>query len=609
MNISGTIDLNRIAAEACDLSLPPQGAVGGYLAADGSIDIRWNPAHVTASIVPRGVTFVIGRMRFADRSQEPAANLAAQFAERYWRRGMAAFEDVRGRFAVVHVDRRDRKAVLAADRFAIESLCFSAAAGRIQLADHADAVPGPHVIDPQSLYDYFYFHVIPSPATIYSGVRRLEGGHAVVIDSSRSNDERYWVPRFNAAGRCDVDALAEEFRRIVRESVEREAAGARVGAFLSGGTDSSTVVGYLAGIAAPVQAYSIGFDQAGFDEMRYARIAARHFGAEHHEYYVTPADIADTLPKLAAHYDQPFGNSSTAPAHICAMLAKKDGLDTLLAGDGGDELFGGNVRYARQKLFGYYDSLPRGLRRGVVEPVLLGSTVAGRLPGVRKVRRYVEQARVSMPERMETYNVFEALEPDKALDPQRLLGLDRNHPKTLQSAVYADTRGTSVVDRMLEYDWKFTLVDNDLPKVVGATALAGIQVGFPLLSDELVDFSVQLPPTLKLKGLKLRWFFKYALRDFLPQAILTKSKHGFGLPFGHWAVRDARLRQLVGDSMSALVRRRIVLAQFARDLVDDKLPKHPGYYGEMVWVLTFLEQWFRTHEGRQADRLQVSGVA
>ena len=148
---------------------------------------------------------------------------------------------------------------------------------------------------------------------------------------------------------------------------------------------------------------------------------------------------------------------------------------------------------------------------------------------------------------------------------------------------------------MLWYDWKYTLADNDLPKVLGSTKLAGLEVGFPLLDDRLVDFSLRLDPELKLKGLTLRWFFKEALKDFLPPEIITKKKHGFGLPFGVWAVEHPALRTIAMDSLDSLRSRGIVRAEFLDRLIKEYLPQHPGYYGELVWILMMLAQWLRRH--------------
>ena len=165
--------------------------------------------------------------------------------------------------------------------------------------------------------------------------------------------------------------------------------------------------------------YSIGFDAQGYDEMEFARIAARHFKTEHHEYYVTPADLVRHIPAVAAYYDQPFGNSSALPAYCCAKLAHDDGVTKLLAGDGGDELFGGNTRYAKQKVFGWYESIPAALRRAILEPTSSNSMIT-RTPLIRKAASYVNQAKVPMPDRMMTYNLLFRLGVNEVLTKQML---------------------------------------------------------------------------------------------------------------------------------------------------------------------------------------------
>jgi asparagine synthase (glutamine-hydrolysing) len=161
-----------------------------------------------------------------------------------------------------------------------------------------------------------------------------------------------------------------------------------------------------------------------------------------------------------------------------------------------------------------------------------------------------------------------------------------------QRAVYTATPA-GLVNAMLAYDWKYTLADNDLPKVCGTAELAGVEVAFPLLADELVDFSLRLPAQLKVRGLTLRWFFKHALRGFLPEAILRKRKHGFGLPFGPWLLTDRKLFETASDSLAHLADRGIVARPFVEQLLASRVREVPGYYGGMVWVLMMLEQWLR----------------
>jgi len=312
---------------------------------------------------------------------------------------------------------------------------------------------------------------------------------------------------------------------------------------------------------------------------------------------VTPDDLVASIPKVAAHYDQPFGNSSALPAYYCARMAHDDGVTRLLAGDGGDELFGGNTRYAKQRVFGWYEDIPIALRRGALEPLFRIPAVA-RAPLLRKGASYINQARIPMPERTQTYNLLGRIGIAKVFSDAFLERIDTSAPERQQREVWGQAHTMSLVNRMLAFDWRYTLADTDLPKVCGTAQLAQVSVGFPLLDPRLLAYSLRLAPAGKLKMLKLRWFFKEALRGFLPDEIIAKKKQGFGLPFGVWATRHDGLRRLATDSLSSLASRGIVRPEFVRDLLDVQLGTHPGYYGEMIWVLMMLEQWLRAHRPR-----------
>jgi len=559
--------------------------------------------------VDRGIAVACtGNPRFGHESAKQTAAVAGPAAgwltllrdQRH-----APFSQVSGGYAVAFLDVTSRSAILACDRFAIQPLCFAFEGGRLAFSDRADEVSltGGREIDLQAIYDYLYFHVIPTPRTVFRGVRRLPPAHTACVTNGVLRVEAHWVPVFQEQRSTRVDDLKHEFRALVREAVKREAAGGNVGCFLSGGTDSSTVAGMLGEITGrPSDTYSIGFDVEGYDEMSYARIAARHFRTSHHEYYITPDDLVRGIPVVAAHYDQPFGNSSALPAYHCARIARANSLDKLLAGDGGDELFGGNTRYATQRVFEAYYYLPAALRRSFIEPIVMRNKWLLSVPLVRKAARYVEQAQVPMPERMHTYNLFERIGAREILEGGLLSQVDMDEPARDQRTTYARVNG-SLVNAMLAYDWKYTLADNDLPKVCGTAALAGIGVGFPLLADDIVDFSLRLPSSMKLRGLRLRYFFKEALRGFLPDAIIAKRKHGFGLPFGPWLNRHQGLRELARASLASLADRRIVRRQFLDELIDRRILEHASYFGEMIWILVVLEHWL----AEKAPRFGLSG--
>ncbi|OYU92409.1 MAG: asparagine synthase, partial [Burkholderiales bacterium PBB5] len=306
--------------------------------------------------------------------------------------------------------------------------------------------------------------------------------------------------------------------------------------------------------------------------------------------YVTPDDLVRDIPQVAAAYDQPFGNSSALPSFHCAQFARADGITRLLAGDGGDELFGGNSRYATQRLFGFYQHVPDVLRKGLLEPIF-GMGWVGRTPGLKKGTGYIRQANTPLPDRAQAFNLLGRLGYGEVLTPAMRARVNEASVLQQQRDVWAEAQCDDELNRYLAYDWRYTLAECDLPKVVGTTGLAGVAVGFPMLDDALVDFSMRLPTEYKLKGMQLRWFFKEALRGFLPDEIITKQKHGFGLPFGVWASRDQPLQKLARRSLDSLVARGVVRGEFVHELFDLRLPEHPGYYGEMIWILMMLAQW------------------
>jgi asparagine synthase (glutamine-hydrolysing) len=512
--------------------------------------------------------------------------------------GAAALPEIGGDFALAAWNPVTARGLLAIDRIGVHQLAYARLDGALSFASTLDALaayPGVRrELSLQAVYDYLYFHVCPGPNTIYTDLLRVPPGHFVEFDRGVEPAPRaYWSMSFEEGLQEGMSSLRPRFLNLLECAVGDVAKDASCGAFLSGGTDSSTVSGMLCRTSgAPARTFSIGFDVPGYDEMDYARIAARHFGCDHHEYYVTPADVVSAIPKIAAFYDQPFGNASAIPAYYCAKFASEHGVDRLLAGDGGDELFGGNDRYAKQHIFGLYDRLPRGLRRTMIEPLVLSTPVFRSLPGLRKLSRYVEQARQAMPWRYESYNLLNYLGVENVLTPEFIGAIDREHPHQLLSEAHAPYVTCSLINQMLGIDLRFTLADGDLPKVTRMCELAGIDVTFPLLDDRLIDFSASLPPDMKLRGTRLRWFFKEALRDFLPPEVLSKRKHGFGLPVGAWLLDHKPLFNLAAESIHSLRPHGIVQSTFVDELLGPRLREHSKFFGTMVWILMMLGLWF-----------------
>ena len=496
------------------------------------------------------------------------------------------------------VDHRDGCGRVVMPRIGHDTVYWEATANRLSITSTPAALPsvssGAAELDPRALYEYVYFHMLPAPSSVYQRVAKLCGGHCLTWRNGSTLVERYWRPRFGEAPPSSEAEAAAELRELLDAAVGRALDGASsAGAFLSGGLDSSTVAGYAAQARPGIPTVSMGFDAAGYDEMEYARIASRRFGTTPLEYYVTPEDVLRTLPDIAASFPEPFGNSSAAAVYHCARIAQEHGMTRLLAGDGGDELFGGNERYAKQLVFERYGAVPRVLRDFLLEPAVNAAAHVTRAFPIGKAHSYIEQAKVPLPDRLQHYNFLHRHAPADVFTPAVLDLVDTGAPLRRLRAEYANPEADSPVDRMLFMDWKFTLHDNDLVKVNTMCSLAGVDVAYPMLDPALVDFSMRLPPRWKVRDGELRWFYKRAMRGFLPDEILRKTKHGFGLPFGVWMRTHEGLRGLARDSLESLAGRGYFRPEFLREALRLHREGHASFYGELVWILTVLELWLQ----------------
>lgn len=458
-------------------------------------------------------------------------------------------------------------------------------------------------IDPQSLYDYVYSHTVPSPGTIWKGIRKLSSACCLVAEGLQVRTMRYWSPAFPERYAGDPDGAGEQLEQKLQNAVSGVLGDAKSAAcFLSGGLDSSSVVGlaarHLGGTN--VDAFTIGFDIASYDESAYAKLAADRFGTRWHRKVMVPDDLASCLEQVVGGFDEPFGNSSAPAVFQCAKAARDAGYASILAGDGGDELFGGNERYAKQLVFERYLSVPPSLRRGVLEPSIAALSRLTQAWPIGKAASYVRQANVPLPDRLQTYNFLHRQSASEVFDPGLLGSIDPDRPLELLRAEYASAASGDPVNRMLLLDWKVTLHDNDLVKVNTACRLAGIDVVYPMLDADLVEFSTSLPGDLKVRDGTLRWLYKRATRELLPREIIDKKKHGFGLPFGLWMQSDARLAEIATESLRSLSKR----GYFRSDFIDAALRQHreghASYFGELIWILTALELWLQRNTAAAA---------
>jgi len=503
-----------------------------------------------------------------------------------------------GPFALAVLE--DDKALVAIDRVGIHSLSYALQEGVFVFSTSTGSiVRHPRItprINPQAVFNYLYFYDIPSPGTIFTGVEKLLPAQYVQFRNGQLEKGFYWQLHYDDHNQTSFQTQKLQFQKILRQAVATSSRDGPIATFLSGGTDSSTVTGILAELQEkPVHTYSIGFGAEGFDEMEYARLAAQRFGATAHEYYLKPDDILEAIPLIVSSYDEPFANESAVPTYFCAKQAAEEGIKIMLAGDGGDEIFGGNERYAKQMVFEHYDRLPVLLRKHLVEPLVNSFPYGNALLPIRKLKSYIRQASIPLPERMESYNFIYRQPLDKMFESEFLALVNPEIPKEMLRDAYFRADSGHPLNRMLHLDLKFTLADNDLRKVSRMCEVAGIEVHYPLLDETMVEFSGRLPVRYKVGGQKLRWFFKEALKDFLPREIISKSKHGFGLPFGVWALTHAPLRELVDDTLNKFEDRGYLRIEYIHRIRKQHVEEHSTYFGKMIWVMLILEQWLETH--------------
>ncbi len=520
--------------------------------------------------------------------------------EKYKKHGYKFLRELNGSFSVVLFDTRNHITLLAIDRMGIEQMHYCCVDGQLvfsnSLISLSDFPTINKSIKPQSIYNYFYFHCIPSPDTIFENIYKLKPAEVLIFKNGALSKDLFWQPEFSERHSVPVEQLQSEVRHSMENTMSGLSVDPHTGAFLSGGTDSSTIAGLLKKYHpndAPV--FSIGFEEQGYDEMEFADIAVKKFKNKHHKYYVNFDDVLRLFDEIPKIYEEPFGNSSVVPTYAAAKYAKNHGINHLLGGDGGDELFGGNSRYVTQKLFNIYSNIPKWAREIILEPCFVNS-VAASIPIAKKAKSYIEQAKIPMPQRMQTYNILHMQSPDSIFDKHYLDAIDPDYPVSLLSESYNQIADASLLNKMLYLDWKFTLADNDIRKVNTMCRAAGVEVSYPFLDNRVVECSTRIPSNLKIQGNRLRAFYKDTYSSLLPPEIIKKPKHGFGLPFGVWLKKDKRIQNEVYDVLNNLKARSMFRDDFIDNLITRHKSEHAAYYGTFVWVLAVLEKWLESHQ-------------
>lgn len=512
---------------------------------------------------------------------------------------------LRGRFALAFWDAPADRLVAVTDRFRTCSLVQAPlAGGGVALATDVRLLTASGLVerrsDPLALYHYLNFAYVPAPASAIRQVRTLRPAQRLDWRAGQLSLDDWWQPRYPAdLGGSDAEraeALRERMVAVVSRYGGSEAEG--WGTYLSGGTDSTSIASILrARRAGPVRTFSVGFAEAGYDELGYAELAARELGLSSHQVRVSEADAVDALPRLADAYDEPFGNSSAIPTFAGARLAAGHGVADLVAGDGGDEIFGGNERYRKDVLFDRYRDAPAPLR-------WLGTSASHLLAPLdwrpaNRVRNFVRRAVLPQPDRFYSDDAFASEHFADLLTPAFREQVNADASLALQREIYAQSRAADELHRVMQLDLAMTIADNDAVKVVRAARLAGVQVAFPYLDPELIDFTGRLPARDKVRGLNKRHLFKLATRDLLPQAIRDKRKQGFALPVSVWLARPGPMRELARDLLFSrrAVERGLVEPRFVQALFDHHT-RGAWDHGQALHSLVMLELWHRRHIDR-----------
>ena len=546
---------------------------------DGTIQLVlngeiYNHADLRAELEGRG-------HRFRTRSD---AEVAVHGYEEW---GDTVVGRLRGMFALALWDAPRQRLLLARDRLGKKPLVYFAGARGFVFASELRALLEaplvPREVDPVAIDQYLTWQYVPAPRTAFAGVSKLRPGHLLVLEEGRVTERAYWQPRLEPDEAISMEDGAAEVRRLLRDAVRvRLMSEVPLGAFLSGGVDSSAVVALMAEHG-PVRTFSVGFEEEGFSELPYARQVAERYGTEHTE-LVVRARAAEVLPRIVEHYGEPFGDSSALPTWYLAQ-ATAGQVTVALNGDGGDELFGGYDRYALQSRTWAAQGVP-----GLPALARAGAAALGESRSPRAAR-YLRRLGSSPAESYARGISLLDPEEKRALYSQEMRRAVAGHDvyAAFRRTFDAPVRG-SLLDRAMHTDILTYLPDDLLAKVDIATMAHGLEGRSPFLDHPLVELALRLPSRLKRRGGEGKLVLRRAVADLLPAEILGRPKRGFGIPVSAWL--RGELREMSEDVLfSASARRRPFFEAGAVRALFDAHVSGRADHGGRLWLMLMLELW------------------
>ena len=507
--------------------------------------------------------------------------------------GPECLKDLRGMFAFAIWDDKARTLFVARDRAGKKPLYYTTTANGTfvfgselkALLEHPDVQRD---LNPEGLDAYFTLGYVPDPLSIFQNIHKLPPGCYLTFKEGKVAVRQYWDFELEPAESTREEDYLDELRLLLDESVRlRLISDVPLGAFLSGGIDSSTVVALMArNMGQPVKTFSIGFHEDSYNELKYARVTAQKYGTDHHEFFVTP-DICEVVDDLAWHFDEPFADSSAIPTYMVSKLAR-DHVTVVLSGDGGDELFAGYTRYVVDRKRGGFERLPKPLREGVMRPL------SERLPHAAWGRNYLHNVSLDPISRyLDSVSVFTNLNRRSLYtsDFARQLG-PGGYVANLFNKLVENVKSDEPIDRLLYLDSKTYLPGDILTKVDRMSMAVSLEARAPLLDHKLIEFVTRVPAALKLAGLETKHLLKRAVRDLVPAEILNRPKQGFGVPIQEWI--NQQLRSRIHDTLSdARTKQRGYIDSHYVSVLLDEHERGRRDHSMSLWALVMLELWHR----------------
>ena len=507
--------------------------------------------------------------------------------------GESIVKRLRGMFAFALWDRMQKKLFVARDRLGKKPLFYYYDREKFVFGSEMKALlQDPNIkrtINTTALWHYLSYGYVPSPVSIFEGIAKLPPAHYLICTKAGVEIRRYWdidvAPEYNTE-QYFIDMIQKQLDEAVRL---RMIADVPLGAFLSGGIDSSSVVALMARhTTEPIKTFSIGFEEGAFDETRYARMVAERYHTDHKEFTVKE-DAVKILPKLIWHYDEPYADSSALPSYYLSQMTRKY-VTVALNGDGGDENFAGYNRYAIATLLNKWGKLPKALTTPAA--FLVNSLPETLHPFVRRARRFVH---ISTMQKQDSY--IELMQIFNHQAKQALCAgqfQDQSTSNILLQKEFTRCKDKNFLNKMLSVDIKTYLPEDLLVKMDRATMANSLEARSPYLDHVFMEFAATIPPELKLKGITKKYILKKALQPYLPRKILQRQKMGFGVPLGAWF--RGELAELAAQVL--LSRQATRRGYFRRDKIDDLLSQHKKGRRDLspqIWSLLWLELWHRMY--------------